>query len=531
MVSSGRLLFLLLLCTVTVSAAPNPPEEVTPEKINKFKEVMKSTGKFVQNHAALIRAAVVPIVAFIPVGGQIISAVLVVALVGVEMSKKTTQVLDTLKSEFQSLNFKMEEYHIEQKWDSWASGAYHKPEEKIRTAWKTYVTFLSGLPQAKNDEQKKKLVKEFIKAYAQYEDATKTLHGYLTATGPTLMNNLAHDLAEHVKCHEKEIIEYTVLISQLMYMGSTMNQVYYGLKDTVTDPKVQAEAQMLYDSASAMFRIHKSCITDSIDYIKRDVEELMAGTEKKNLAKTVRSKLAEMYDRYDWMVVAFLTKKSKHKVVETENRHILFGFTEVTKDKVSVAVARQVKGTHSKQKANKVKEAIKRCFNKPALCYKVAQKLSKCKERVDDLSVSETYTAVHAFTRKSHDDHDTQEAPDEVFADPEESGNIPYIYTGKCDLTPSVKGGKFIVLIKSDEELKTKDPCTELSCGGKKRGECVAVKDLFIAMCECKDPYYGKNCEESLEDYKKSLKKRSITIDDKGEVFLHIDVSDSPKRA
>lgn len=41
---------------------------------------------------------------------------------------------------------------------------------------------------------------------------------------------------------------------------------------------------------------------------------------------------------------------------------------------------------------------------------------------------------------------------------------------------------------------------------GKKHSECVQVGYPSIAMCECNRPYYGTNCESSLDDYKNNSK-------------------------
>lgn len=521
MASSGHLFLLLmssslLLSTVTISASDNQDQqEETPKKINKFKAVMKATSKFVLQNIDKFRFAVLPFLGFIPGVGQYISAICTFAMVGVSFSNDNKMLLATVKSEFESLNFKLDEYHTKQKWDTWASGAYHKPEMKIHTAWTIFNTFLNTLPQAKDDDEKKRHTDEFINAYSKYEPATKNLHKLLTTKGTTFISNLGDMLAQHVKCHEKDIREYNVFISKLIYMGNTMNQVYYTLKKITSAARIAEEAQITYESASVMFQIHKYCIINSTDFIQKDVVGLMDNTkDRQKLAEKVRSELAVMYDRYDWMVVAFITKNSKHKIIETQNKHILSGFTEVTKGEVSVAVARQVKGNHTK--ASKVKKAIDPCFAKSVLCYKVPKTLGACGGFVGRIPVSQTYTAVHAFISEGHDSYNAQEV--------QKDAKTPYIYTGKCNKSPGIKGGKFVVLIKSDEEMMTTDPCSELDCGGSQKGECVRVENTSLAMCECKLPYYGQNCEQSLEDYKKELEKKTVMVDDNGEVFLQINL-------
>lgn len=524
MASPGLLLLLLvssslLVSTVSVSTSLNQNQlgKLTPNKLNKVKEGFKETGKIILQIIGELGSTTVPLLELIPVYGPLIGTISTLALGGVSIVNKNLNdkpILDALESEFEQLNSKMDKYHVEQKWDTWASGAYHKPEKNIEVAWMSYKTLVRSLILAKDDNERKRHTDEFMKTYLKYEPATKTLYTFLTAKGTSLISDLGQMLAQHVKCHEKELRQYIVFINELIYKGNTMNQFYYKLKNIQSGAKVEEEARIAYDCASAMFKTHKYCISHSMDYIKKDVESLIDKTKKRQaLAQEVRSFLEKMYDSYDWMVVAFITKSSKHTIIKSLNSHVLSGFTEVTKGGVSVAVARQVKGTNSK--AGEVKKAIDRCFAKSVPCYKVAEKLSECKETVEGIPVSQTYTAVHAYTRKAHDSHNAKEAPDEVSANPENPlAQTPYIYTGKCEKSPLVKGGKFVVMIKSDKEMMTKDPCSNLNCGeDQSRGRCVRAENIFMAMCECKWPYYGQHCELSLEDYKKKLQTEILVVD------------------
>nr|XP_046272488.1 uncharacterized protein LOC124073953 [Scatophagus argus] len=502
--ASPGLLFLLLvsssLLLFTVSDSMSPTQNQwnnSPQKVNKLKEATKATGKFILANIDQIRFAVTPFLALIPVCGPLIAAITTSALLGVSVinnSLKDNAVLDAFKSEFESLNMKLDKYHVEQKWNSWASAAYQKPEKNIKGAWKMYEALVPSLFQARNDNERMRLKEEIIKACSKAEPAITDLHTYLTAGGTTFINNLGKSLADHAKCHEQDIREYTVFISKLIYQGITMTQLYYNLKEIKSQNIIDKEAEIAYDSASVMFQIQKFCIFNSTDYIVNDVKWLIDNTKREELAKKVRSFLQKTYDRYDWMVVAFITKHSKHKVVETLNKHVLSGFMEVTKDKVSVAVARQVKGTHTK--SYQVEGAIKRCISNSVLCYKVEEKLRRCGEYVAGIPVSQTYTAVHAFISKAHQSH----SDPEIYSD-----NPPYIVQGVCEKSPGVKGGKFVVLVKSDEEITSKDPCSKLNCGGPQRGTCVRVENTFVALCECKQPYYGQNCEHSLQEYKNYL--------------------------
>ncbi|KAK2894289.1 hypothetical protein Q8A73_016773 [Channa argus] len=515
MASPGLLFLVLMSSSVLVCTSPNQNqlEEVTPEKIRKVNEVLKATGKIILKTIDEIRFTVVPFLGIIPVYGPLISAITTLALVGVSVvnkNVKTNPILDTIKSEFENLNSKLDQYHEELRWDTWTSSAYHKPEKNIKVAWTKYKTLVQSLLLAKDDNEKKRHRDDFIDTYSKYEPATKTLHALLMAKQPTLINDFGEMLVKHVKCHEQDLRTYTEYVNKLICKGNTMNQIYYKLKNIESPARVNEEAQIAYDCSSAMFKTHQYCISHSMDYIKKDVEGLIDTTKKRQeLANDVRSFLDKTYERYDWMVVAFITKSSKHKIIETLNSHILSGYTEVTKGEVSVAVARQVKGTHTK--AAEVRKAIIGCVPTSTKCYQVADKLRQCSKSVGGILVSQTYTAVHAYTRKAHDSHSAKEAPEEVYADPENpSAQTPYIYSGSCEKSPGVKGGKFVVMIKSDEEMMMKDPCSKLNCGeNESRGRCVRMADIFLAMCDCKFPYYGQHCELSLEDYKRDLQKES----------------------
>lgn len=469
-------------------------------------------GTLILSKMDTITSVVCPFLEIIPVCGPMISGL--VKFVASEI--KGYSDMDMLMAEFEKVNAKLEQYHVKQTWNSWASGAYYKPEMDISVAWNKYTVMLRSLKKANDDEERVRHKKQFSKAYANYEPATMELHKLLTAKGTTIIEPLGKLLAEHVNCHEKVIREYTVFINKLIYKGNTMNQFYYKFEDIESDARVDMQAKIAYDAASVMLDIHMQCIKSSMDYIKKDVAAQIDRTKTRTeLAKEVLSILMNDYDRYDWMVVAFITKKSHHEHIKMLNSHTLSGFTEVIKEGISVAVARQVKGTHTK--AALVKQTIGRCIDKSVLCHKVANKLKDCTETVEGKPVSQTYTAVHAYLREAHDNLDAKEVTDEdydVSASPEDSSaQTPYIYRGECQRSPGVKGGKFVVLIKSDEEIMTTNPCSKLDCGGNERGSCVQVKDMFLAVCECKMPYYGQNCEESLDDYKRYLQGKILVID------------------
>ncbi|XP_016338113.1 uncharacterized protein LOC107685894 [Sinocyclocheilus anshuiensis] len=468
MASPAGLAFLLLVSSaLLISTAIGPAsagqiqlQKRSPEDLKKIKEGATALRKFALSRIDTITSVVCPFLELIPVCGPLISSF--VKLTAAEIKGYTD--MDLLMGEFEKLNTKLDKYHVEQKWNSWASGAYYKPEKHIDLAWDKYTTMLQSLWKAKDDAEMERHKKDFRKAYEKYETATKTLHKLLVKEGVSFRYPLGDALAEHVNCHEKDMRAYTVFIYKLIYKGNTMNEYYYKLKNIESDARADEMASIAYNISSVMLQVHMQCIKNSMDYVKKDVKTLIDQKKaRSDLAKEVWSFLVKTYDRYDWMVVAFITKKSQHTIVKFLNSHVLSGFTPVEEGIVTVAVARQVKGKHTL--ALKVKQAIGRCIDESVLCYKVAEKLAKCSELVKGKPVSQTYTAVHAYLRDAHDSQNAQKEQDEdydVSAAPEDSPDL-YIYKGKCKKFPYFKG-KFVVLIKSDEEIMTNDPCSKLDC-------------------------------------------------------------------
>uniref|UniRef100_A0A3P9DDC9 EGF-like domain-containing protein n=1 Tax=Maylandia zebra TaxID=106582 RepID=A0A3P9DDC9_9CICH len=377
----------------------------------------------------------------------------------------------------------LEKHHRELKWNIWAAATYSKPEMKIRTAWTEYKTLLGSLAGAKDQDERKRHEKSFIEAYSKYEKAPREMGELLKKTGKSFVNNLGDELAEYVKCHEKEIIEYTYLILTLIFKGNMMNQFYYRLKNIQSEARNDEMKKNVYEAMTAMFEIQKQCIDSSMTYVKQDVKPLIDKSKKRDdLAQEVWDFLQKTYDRYDWMVVGFITKKSRHKTIKTLNKHVLTGFQDVSTERITVAVSRQVKGTQSK--VQEVSTAIEKCIKKKVLCYKVEETLRTCGEKVAGIPMSQTYTEGN---RKANV-KDQADDEDEVSAAPENpSDQTPYIYTGEY-------------------------PCAKQDCGQRKgRGKCVKMKDMFLGICQCNYPYYGLHCENDINDYAIELEKEAGT--------------------
>lgn len=488
------------------------PGEATPEDYNKFKAAGKNIGLFALKTLEQVLSVAVSVTSMVDgTPGKVATGILSLTLVGV--SKLNEKFDDnpkvdiaTLKKEIQSLKSTFAKYHVKTEWNTWAAGVYHKPEQEINVAWNMYLTMMNSLLETKDEKQRERHVREFVGKYNP--KSVYKLHYHLIDKGQSFIRKLGDMLAEHVNCHEKDIRSYTDFISMLMFKGNKMNQLYYGVDNLLSEARLEEQISLAYDAISIMNEVHSDCASRSMVYVIKDVEEVIEAhkaDDRQTLANEVWSRLNTAYDRYDWMVVAFKPKMSSHYILEFRNSHILTGFEPVQKDDVIVSVARQAKGPQTKIKL--ITDTIASCFEAVVQCYKVAKILNKCGKKVKmgglEIPVVETYTAVHAFMweKKAHQSHGAVKAPEEEWEEGDgtpvaNSAQTPYIYTGVCKTW--FKKGKFVVMIKSEEEILTKDPCIKLKCGGAQRGTCVRVPDVFVAMCKCKYPYFGDNCEKTV---------------------------------
>uniref|UniRef100_A0A3P8Q622 EGF-like domain-containing protein n=1 Tax=Astatotilapia calliptera TaxID=8154 RepID=A0A3P8Q622_ASTCA len=350
MASVGPLLLLMMsaffiISSVTTSRSADQSKHKKPllEKLKQGNEKLKSALKNKENlknigelcltlttgigdalkdtsHDILKSAASVASV--VPVVGAVFSLLMTIAIL-IDEHVNDKSLLKDIKEEFEKIDLKLEKHHRELKWNIWAAATYSKPEMKIRTAWTEYKTLLGSLAGAKDQDERKRHEKSFIEAYSKYEKAPREMGELLKKTGKSFVNNLGDELAEYVKCHEKEIIEYTYLILTLIFKGNMMNQFYYRLKNIQSEARNDEMKKNVYEALAAMFEIQKQCIDSSMTYVKQDVKPLIDKSKKRDdLAQEVWDFLQKTYDRYDWMVVGFITKKSRHKTIKTLNKHV-----------------------------------------------------------------------------------------------------------------------------------------------------------------------------------------------------------------
>uniref|UniRef100_A0A3P9DDX8 EGF-like domain-containing protein n=1 Tax=Maylandia zebra TaxID=106582 RepID=A0A3P9DDX8_9CICH len=495
MASVGPLLLLMMSAFFIISSVTTSPsadqskhEKALREKLKQGKEKLKSAlknkenlknigepfltlitgiGNAVKDTSHDILKSATSVVNVVPVVGAVFSLLMTIAIV-IDEHVNDKSLLKDIKEEFEKIDLKLEKHHRELKWNIWAAATYSKPEMKIRTAWTEYKTLLGSLAGAKDQDERKRHEKSFIEAYSKYEKASREMGELLKKTGKSFINNLGDELAEYVKCHEKEIIEYTYLILTLIFKGNMMNQFYYRLKNIQSEARNDEMKKNVYPLAYLLFYL--------MTYVKQDVKPLIDKSKKRDdLAQEVWDFLQKTYDRYDWMVVGFITKKSRHKTIKTLNKHVLTGFQDVSTDRITVAVSRQVKGTQSK--VQEVSTAIEKCIKKKVLCYKVEETLRRSHQSIK---------AKEANPKAKIEDPADDE--DEVNAAPENpSDQTPYIYTGEY-------------------------PCAKQDCGQRKgRGKCVKMKDMFLGICRCNYPYYGLHCENDINDYAIELEKEAGT--------------------
>lgn len=508
MPSAGLLFLLLASSFLLVSARVALP---TSELMEVNNEKRGGVTDFLLSNTAGAGAVVAGFVALAAApGGAIAAAVIVLITTAVSIGhaiKKSIEQSETILKRLDSIKLDMVEYQGDTKWEIWANGAYRDIESKINTAWREFQTTLRSVWQAKDEGDAEKHRQHFREFYTTYQSTASDLFGLLNKEGVYTLTKFGDLLAEHVRCHENEILKFSDFVRGLMLKAHIMNLYYYRLKNLLNDVRIDEQANFLYDVALSMYKIRKFCISNSWVYVKKDVRTLIDKNKgRQQLAEDVRSFLEKNYNRYDWMVVAFKTKKSSHKKMKILNSHLLAEFTPVEEEDITVAVARQLKGTTA---ANDIRKKIAECFPQAVNCYNVAEKLRQCfpKDR--------PFTAVHAYTRQAHSSATPTETAEtveeEVSASPE--GTASYIYKGDCNRLLSTisnklpfEKSKFEVMIKSQEELAGVDPCSKMDCGN---GKCVKTEDSALAVCECSIPFYGKHCEFDLRDYVKYVLKQS----------------------
>ncbi|XP_067433862.1 uncharacterized protein [Thunnus thynnus] len=499
---SPGLLLLLLVSACLLVLSSSTRGDHNEEQVEKEKNVLKRIFEWSKKNPKKVSQVFVNIVEAIESGKPIttgLKSLLVIAPEGQED-------MDAMKSGVKSLDIKLDIYGAEMKWNAGAGGAYQTTVINIEKTWVKYHELKCSSQET--GAKKKELKDMFFTFYSQYADSTSLLYQLLTTKPDSITKNLGDVLADKLRCHEKDITTQFLYLNRLICKSNILNDKYYEFKGADTKARVKIDQEMASQSASALVQSHHRCISDSDTYIERDIFELIDDTKPhKEIAVTVSDFLKETYDKYYWIVFAFTTYYSKHGPAFMR-RHVYSGFTEVEKGSVTVAVAKQVKGIHY-DKAHFVEKAIENCLSRSQICFDVADTIKKCQEKVLGKSLSQTYTAVHAF--KGHDQTapiSIEETVDEnsepltyiPYMD-ESTPTVSYVHKGKCGNELGNLIGNYYVFIKSDEEIMGVDPCSNVKC--QHNGECVVVSG--IAMCKCKYPFYGEKCEESLEEYKKNL--------------------------
>lgn len=512
MASADRLLLLLIMTTMMMSSSfalsrlsAAASSERRDEHALQKRGKLETAGEYIEK----IQSILDPVIDLIPVAGPTINHILKVTSIILKGNEPDATTI-LIKTEFDNLNFKIDQFHVATKWAIWASTC-SQYEVNINRAYDDFQTLIRVCndPKVKKEEKLNRinLFKKDYKAGAL--TAVKDLHKKLTTQqmSPSGFRKL---LTDYVRCHEKEIRDFSLLINKLLYRGNTVRYFYSQMNGV---PEAGELAQKAFESISLMYQIHKDCIINADKYIKQDILGIIENSSnRKQLAKDVRMHLEKAYSRYDWIAVAFITRHSKHtsKFRKPANLHTVTSFFEVTKGEVSVAVARQLKGSHSK--ATAVRQAIEKCVPKSTACNQVEDKLRGCAEAVDRVKVGETITAVHAYIDKAHDSFnalDAKQAPEPLqedeSVDPDTASTVPYVYTGKCTKYFIFPLGHYRVLIKSDEEIQKVDPCSKKQCGGPGKGKCVVLEKTLVAVCECEAQRYGVHCEDSVDGYKDNM--------------------------
>uniref|UniRef100_A0A3B3VPR4 EGF-like domain-containing protein n=1 Tax=Poecilia latipinna TaxID=48699 RepID=A0A3B3VPR4_9TELE len=445
MAPSGPVLLLLLSSFLTCSLSGPPRSDLQENRALQKRGKTADNVKAAAKDLLEIVNAVKPFIGLIPDAGSYLTSIIDFANV-IAGKNPEQELLDYLKLKFDDLNVKIDKNQKEIVFNIWKSTEYAELEKKITIAWDKLRELLKGCGEPCFENLKKdgkdKIIENDFKKAGKYVDE---LHYNIVGKG-AYKANYEELLKDHVRCDERRLKIFSAVNALLVHKAITMTNFYNLFMNIKTDE--DALANKARDISAAMFEIHKNCTSEPDPYVKLDILDLIKESEKrKDLAKNIREYLDKTFYHYNWMVVAFKTKSSNHKI---------------EKGKTSVAFAKQAKGSH--RKTAQVVDAIKKCYNNPVPCDQVRAKLESC------ANVKGTYSAIHAFIHKEHGSVHALEA----------------------------------------EEWMNESPCKGVDCGGKERGKCVEVKNARIGLCECEKKYYGENCEKTMEDYKRKVFVKEI---------------------
>jgi len=277
-------------------------------------------------------------------------------------------------------------------------------------------------------------------------------------------------------------------------MSKALFLTIYKYRDDLTNQQINASLGHFYEGLTALLKYQNTCFSKNKENVEKDVRamlEKVKDEKRKKKAVKIMEDLEEKYKRYDWVVIVY---KTMHAIKKVVMKPIVSGFKTTTGSELNVAVARQLVGPHKQTKAIKTKFDMCRTSIKKKPCSKLEKTLKGC-------GLTDMYKAIHSYYNWYDGSAGPKNAPKTVtekeeddFADVEgntdrDDEEVDYIFKGTCGKTRS----SFKVIIKSDQELDTFNPCTKLDC--KNGGKCVTLIDFTLAKCECVPYYWGEFCE------------------------------------
>ncbi|KAJ0059886.1 hypothetical protein NL108_014571 [Boleophthalmus pectinirostris] len=472
-------LFLVLSCLTVLCAGIQRSLTIEEENLEKgiSEHEAKQSYMWLKKNSKELAELITNTLGSVPAAGAVFSSLLKIPLKLIPQEDK----LKGIQSEMTALNTRLDIFYEELKW---ASNDFQKILNDIDHAWLKYK------PMKNNANALKSI---FCPFYSQYADSVSVLHKLLISKPETGEQSLADVLAKKLRCHEKDLEAKFLYLRKLVCRGNEMVKKCYELmgvdKSLIPDP-----VKMLQQSNSALFKTQQSCVSNSKLYIKRDIiERINDEIVHKDIANNIYNFLKEKYDRYDWLVVAFTTHFSKG-MGRILKRHVYSGFTAVQRGSVTVAVARQLTGSH------KNIEYFKRDIGDHFRNIKI-----ECRHVEDELlkmNITNAITAVHVYKR-AHNNHGRQEKEEEEEEEEEDKlamsvvigADKAYTVSGECKRRLG-KPGFYTIMIKSDEEVDNKNPCVSFKC--ENGGKCEVVPRTNIPMCLCTDLFYGRRCENKI---------------------------------
>ncbi|KAL7378853.1 hypothetical protein ABVT39_019802 [Epinephelus coioides] len=407
--------------------------------------------------------------------------------------------LKALKAGFAEMNRKLDSLSIrisnlvtDVEWYNYAS-VYSQDEVRILNAWKKFGEFRENSELVQSVDDKLRLAEVFTNYYENTatEASVANLYHYLTVSNMSLSGNLNDLLRKKFKCSIREIGNYNLHFSTLLWRGMVLNQLYWDLIGLSQTHITDRYTEMLKNVSSAQVSVVKFCLNNYEHYVQNDAEEIskaLSPDDKEAIAENVKKALDEKFYWYDWVVLVYNSNDegyhkfySKMIKVSVNPITVAVGYTQKAEEIYKAHIM------HVLEDCAYIRVPVSGRFAAPNLppCPDVIQKIKECNQFVSG-------------------------APIRDYVKEMESGTGDFVQVPEKLMQFHCKGTGFTDRM-SVYYSRTIDPCMSDTCN---TGECKRLLDSNEHLCECPDGYYGDSCEKELKPNKVPAIDKGQTVPD-----------------